>query len=295
MSDDWFLPAVMAEGGLGSCLDYVIRQEEARAFFVKSLKDTLCSWRGSSSDAIHHLRQQVGVVRNTCQHRLGVLSGSPFKAWFRMSLATELGPFPGTIIQKPILVEFPRHLAIKLRNEILGAWEERSSVVLSLPPGECLWRTLLELNQRWLQTCRLPEPYHDLRLDELPEGLPDDLSCQSLTAFLQQVRKAVDAARSELDACFVVLFQGTEAFLKTYYQRLRYQDHDAPKFRRRQGGVGESLAYMSFTATPSAKELKRRYLEMAKVCHPDVTGGEDLTFKNLTFHYQNILKQIPKL
>ena len=293
--DDWFLPAIHAEGTVANCLDVVARQEESRLFLTKSIKLALCRESGDCTDSISFLRKKLGALHKTFELRLGVLAQARHQAWFRPSHASEWGPFPGVVHKDPMLIEFNPELAKKLRNELNQAWQDRSVEVPSLPQGNCLWFQLLTLNKQWQSIVQLSKPFGDLRLDELPEGLPDDLTCRSLEAFLKKVRVAVDEARSELDQCFQKLFLATETFLLAYHKR--------PAKTRRQGAgrkpifnspISDSLRFMAFDRKPNAQDLRKRYLELAKSCHPDVNGGSESRFKDLTYHYNKILKSIPR-
>lgn len=300
--DDWFLPAIEFDGSVSDCLTVVYRQEEARLYFVKALKVALCSQQGDCSDAINFLRQQVLRLKKSCDLRLGVLARAQNSAWFRTVTTAEWGPFPGEIHKEAIFTEFSPEKAKKLRNELVEAWQDRSTHVPSLPEGDCLWRRLLTLNSHWIEICQLREPYRDLRLDELPEALPDDLSCRSLEAFLSKVRGVVDMSRQELDRCFHQLFTASEEFLLSYY-RPRQQGSGERQERRQSASarsaqdkvLERSLDFMDFAHTPDTQVLRRRYLELAKGCHPDMSGGDESRFKDLNFHYNRILKAIQRL
>ncbi|SMF06706.1 hypothetical protein SAMN06296036_104155 [Pseudobacteriovorax antillogorgiicola] len=273
-----------------------MEQEEARLFLVKSLRQALCTHRGDSSDSISHLRKKVEGLRRTFELRLGILSQARHQAWFRQSHATEWGPFPGNVRKDAVFVYFSPEKARKLRNEVVRAWQEGETELESLPPGPCLWRYLLDLNHQWYSICQLASPYQDLRLNELPEGLPDDLACRSIHAFLLKVRGAVDGARTDLDHCFQVLFKASETFLNAYYQKPRSSGpgrQGAGRDRGIKSELEESLRFFEFDRTPNARDLRKRYLELAKRCHPDVAGGDDDRFKKLTHHYHQILKRLP--
>ena len=294
--DDWFLPAIEADGSVANCLTVVCRRESS-LYFVKDLRAALCTQYLGASDGISHLRQELNSFRKTCDLRLGILAKARPEAWFRDISTAEWGPFPGRVETKAVFINIPPEKAKKLRNEILEAWEQRSLAVPSLPEGDCLWRDLLSLNLRWVEICQLKEPYKDLRLDELPEGLPDDLDSPSLIAFLTKVRAAVDLLRSELDRCFQDVFGASERFLLAYYrpragagQRQKRQSARSPTAQDRV--LERSLHFMSFSHTPNLQVLRKRYLELAKSCHPDISGGDDSRFKDLNFHYQRILRAI---
>lgn len=167
---------------------------------------------------------------------------------------------------------------------------------------------LLRLNETCEQICQLREPFQDLRLDELPEGLPDDLASPSLSAFLSRVRGTVDMARTELDRAFQTLFRASEPFLLAYYKPRRdggsqgsksreswqYQQRQSARTESYSFSILDSLRYLAFREKPSEQNLKKRYLQMAKECHPDFTGDDGERFKELTHHYQQVLRAIQR-
>ena len=293
--NDWFMPAIYASGSVEHCLDQVIQQEEARLLFLKALKSSLCD--GHSIDAITLLKSEASTLKKTLDVRLGVMDSSRFPAWFRSSTNTEWGPFPGHVIKDAVFNEFPRDRARKVRNEILSSWDSGAEKISSMSGGECLWSRLLRLNCRWHKICNLGTPYADLSLSELPEGLPDDFSSPALIGFLANVRGTVDEVRELLNDCFFDLFSISEDFLKAYYRKKTtgqsYSYQKSATYVSQE--LKSSLSFMDFTDVPSDMKLIRsRYLELARSYHPDVCGGDESLFKDLTFHYNNIIQSLPK-
>ena len=92
--------------------------------------------------------------------------------------------------------------ARRLRNEIVMLWKERKQSGGMLRQGIYLWSRLLQLNHCWEELVQLSDPFQDLRLDELPEALPDDIASPSLIAYLKRVRALTLKIRDDLDSAF---------------------------------------------------------------------------------------------
>ncbi len=298
-TDDWFLPATQGQLSVEESLNVVLQREEARLYFVKALKSALQSPDQRISDAISALRWQVGDLSKTLDFRLGMLQKNRAQAWFRPCSAAELGPFPARINFSSLLPKINPEQSRKVRNELVQLWGSREIQGELLPRGDYLWSDLLELNGSWDRICRMEEPYQDLRLDELPEGLPDYIASHSLCFYLEKVNQLIKLARQDLDTCFQKFFRVTEAFLLNYYQKPTRNsfdtksNHNKPHRRQiRSGALRTSLAFMKFDAPPTIKELKKRYFEMAKQYHPDATLGSPDQFQVLRSHYEKILQEV---
>ncbi|MFW7378593.1 MAG: hypothetical protein ACOH5I_07300 [Oligoflexus sp.] len=304
---DWFRPAMEATGPLHSCLDQVIRLEDAKLKLVQCLKKNLCS--NGASDRVTALRRQIYDFSRTLDMRLGLLSFDRPAAWFRRCQSKDLGPFPGAIHEDPVFLPFDPIQAKVLKVELKTAWTERQAEVrcFGLVSEGCLWLSLLDFNCRWDRLCEFPEPYADLRLDELPEALPDELYSEALQAFLQRVKGAVMACRADLDQCFDRLWKASDPFLAKQFtdalqrQRGHARSHDESA-RQQQSSDGYrqwanvqdkrlsySLSFMSFSRIPDKEELKRRFRCLARQFHPDFEGGSEEQFKALNQHYRQIL------
>lgn len=313
--DDWFLPAMEARGALDHCLDQVVRLQEAKLSLVQGLKKNICAGSRQVPDRITELRRQIYDFAKTLEMRLGILSFDRPAAWFRQSYAHELGPFPGKISQEAIFLPFDPMKAKLLKVELKTAWTQRSETVRSFEREDasgstCLWLILLEFNHRWDKICELPEPFEDLRLDELPEALPDELASKALEAFLQRVRGAIAACREDLDRCFDTLWQASDPFLAKQfmlacqkqqagsYRRSTYRSHGdfyhhswSPpgKARNSSAQLEEALKFMEFSTLPSREDLRKRYRNLARQYHPDFEGGSEEKFKSLNQYYRTLL------
>jgi ABC-type Fe3+-hydroxamate transport system substrate-binding protein len=61
------------------------------------------------------------------------------------------------------------------------------------------------------------------------------------------------------------------------------------------GGLSAILAILGFTQPPkSEKEVKRAYLKMVKIHHPDL-GGDPNAFRQLVFAYESLIALLPNL
>lgn len=286
---DWFLPAVTTAGSVDAGLKAVVDAEEQRLLFAKCLRHSLCFANPSRLDRISQLKIDLASLKKTLDHRLGMLRVDMAGAWFRESFPSQLGPFSSEVSLAPMLPQIAPHLARKARNEIVNLWETRHASSDLLPHGGYLWSRLLSCNARWAAINQMTEPFADLRLDELPEALPDILATTSLNAYLKRVAEAMKVTRSELNVAFHDFFKSTEDFLLGYYRR---PSSAARPEQRRQGAIADSLRFMNFTGTPSSRELKKRYFELAKKLHPDAAGGDSQRFQMLTSHYKRILKNL---
>jgi hypothetical protein len=310
---DWFRPAMASKGRLDECLDRVLHQQEAKLQFIAGLKHNLCHPETSRPDRLTSLRRQVFDFGKTLETRLGLLAFDRPAAWFRPSQEQELGPFPGRVHAEPVFLPFEPLQAKVVQMEIKAAWEQAQPSIRSFndPATGCLWTILLELNAAWHGLTPLPEPYHDIRLEELPEALPDDLHSPSLGAFLSRVKEALMACRQDLDGCFQSLWKASDPFLAKQFadaclrQRQasqartgasdgRYQRGATGTGMARQGDWAAALAFMEFTSLPDKEALRRRYRALARRWHPDCPQGSEEKFKTLNLHYQILLRHIER-
>lgn len=296
---DWFRPAMENNGSLASCLDEVIKIQDAKLHFVACIKAGLCTQSAQASDRVTELRHHVYNFSRTLDLRLGVLAFDRPAAWFQQLDHKELGPFPGSIQLEPVFLPFEPMQAKVLKVELKTAWTQKHAAVRSFEAqtaNSCLWLSLLDLNQRWEKLCELSSPYADLRLDELPEALPDELYSDALQAFLHRVKGAISACRQDLDQCFDRLWKASDLFLAKQFMDAcqKQQRHSQGSSYRKaasyaNSGLTESLAFMQLSALPSRDVLRRRFRDLAKRYHPDASSGCEEKFKSLNHHYRELL------
>ena len=222
--NDWFLPAIFADGSVSACLGAVIVELERRREFVVAIKSRLDPQNGNGADAVTDLGNRIKPLENTLRTRLPMLLPDRPGAWFRVSAARTSGPFATSILHEPVFAPYgsaPNHL---VRDGLVSAWNSGAGSVGVFRVGiRCLWLTLLELNARYRGISDLSDvggsrskagAYCGLGLDLLPEGLPGELDCKSLRAFLTNVRNELTGCRQRLDACYRDLLQATDVFFE---------------------------------------------------------------------------------
>lgn len=315
---DWFLPAIESSGSVGQCLDAVIGELRSRSAFVLAVKSCLVSRDLSGQDLLTQLAQRVKILGQTLDFRLGILAPDRPQAWFRPPAATSSGPFASTLLPEPVFAGDEIWNVDQLVSEITTSWESRSiSNLTQIGEGPSLWRTLLTLNRDLEAICSLPEPYGELRLDTLPDGLTISLESRPLRAFLLNVRQEIITTREKIDDCKNRLWAASEPFWETQRksqagQRPRGRvygngpgaaaDRTREEFRQRRTRTlravflapadMQALQFMGFEELPSQTELRQRYLSMAKKLHPDRQGGRDEGFKLLSTAYERLLTRV---
>lgn len=332
MSFDWFEPALQGSGSLAAGFERVIAMEECKLQFVRCLKAAVLSPVPHAPDRIALLHQDVKVLDQTLQLRLGMLAMDRPQAWFRHSPATERGPFAATVYEEPIFTRFEEQRAVSIRHLLPELWRTGQLSCEAYDPSNSVWGRLLLLKKKFAQLNQLPHPFADLTLDELPEALPDELQSPSLQQYTAQLNQRMRGCFRDLEGCFQMLWARSESFL--YALHLQHlsararasqengkgrgegaaregasrgrQDPGKARGERtsRAGAARESepkvpsalvaaLQFMNFAATPPFSELRARYRIMAHSLHPD-RGGDENKFKLLTQHYQEILSTLTR-
>jgi hypothetical protein len=325
--DDWFYPAMTHSGSLAASLDLVLETEKAKYFFIEALKQKLCVPAQLGSDAISCLRLNIQRLKRSVDLRAEDLLGLETDRWLKPLTASHDHLISGKILRDPVCLPFEPIKAKALQLEIKTAWLKRADQISFWPIGSrCLWLNLLAFNKSFDDICALDHPFDDLRLDELPEGLPDDIACESLQTFLSRTRGALNAARKDLDRCFETLWKMSEPFFdrtfsqacssKSHYdahradqakqQQQQYQNHhdsrrgsehrfDGSRTHNysfgKNGASGHhisAMSFMGFTELPSHDDLRRRYHALARKFHPDCQNGSDDAFRQLVAHYKQL-------
>ncbi len=320
LSLDWFEPALQHAASLPLALDRVLCIEESKLQFARCLRVALCNPVPHGLDRIAALAQDIRLLQQTFQHRLGILAIDRPQAWFRHSSTAERGPFAVAVYEEPIFSKFDESRAVAVRHLLPELWRNRQITCNEYDPASSLWGRLLQLNRRLEQINQLPAPFSDVRLDELPEAVPDELQTPALSRFGNQIAQRMKSCQKELEHCYEQLWSRSESFLYALHiqylsNKARQQQH--PKDSRqqqqnprdsqqqhRQGArpeppkgpsvpsqVSEAMLFMEFPALPNFEDLRQRYRVMAHRLHPDRGGSED-RFKLLTLHYKKLLQHL---
>jgi len=312
---DWFLPAIESNADVGGCLDAVISELNSRAQFIHLIKSNLDQKLPNGADTITNLGLKLKGLENTLRFRLGILRPERPQAWFRAPTVTTTGPFSSSVINEPVFAPFDVGQSDKLKLEIIKCWEASSHKIYNFQDNStCLWRTLLSLKWEHELICRLKPPYENLRLDVLPDFLPEKFESRALRAFLINVRVEISAIRLRLNSCFDQLLETSVRFWD--FQKKHAPDADIGSRRSQSNPAADSvreemrkrratsqaqfltpvdlnaLKFMGFKDLPNHTELRQRYIELAKKLHPDRFGGEDQSFKQLSVSYNHLLDRV---
>ena len=297
---DWFEPALFGSGSAAAGFDRLIAVEESKLQFARCLKGAICHPVPHAADRIALLHQDVKILEQTLQLRLGVLAMDRPQAWFRHSPATERGPFATPVYEEPIFARFEESRAMSVRHLLPELWRMQQVTATTYDPSHSLWGRLLGLNKKYAQLRQLPHPFADVCLDELPEALPDEVASPALEQYGRQITQRMRNCQRDLDVCFQQLWSRSESFLYALHIQ-----HMSAKARQQQGeqsqrrsapqafsrALQDALRFMNFGALPPTDDLKQRYRSMAHHLHPD-KGGSEERFNLLTQHYQIILQTL---
>lgn len=319
---DWFLPAILSDGSVDHSLGVLMADLDYKHRFVEILRQHLAprpvdSGDGPalvrSQDALTELGARAKNLAHTLEHRLGMLSAERRAAWFRAPIVGSGGPFTRVSLPVPVLGSYQGHDAAKVRAGLYSAYWAPSLQLLPFAANPAsLWSLLIGMRQDLDRIECLPPPYAPHRLSEAPQQLAAVLHSPACLAFLDKLRQVIIATRQSLDASFAKL-QGKCEELWTLEMRqaeghARRPTHpgaaqaeevrDRLRARRlslRQMASAKdqaALRLLGFHDLPSARDLRARYLELAKKLHPDRNGGEDQAFKDLQAAYDRVLSRI---
>ncbi|HYX37774.1 MAG: hypothetical protein M3Q07_20175 [Pseudobdellovibrionaceae bacterium] len=313
LSLDWFEPAMQGAVSIPLALDRVLCIEESKLHFTRCLRAALCNPVPHGQDRIAALAHDIKLLQQTFQHRLGILAIDRPQAWFRHSSTAERGPFAVSVFEEPVFARFDECRAVAVRHLLPELWRNRQVTCSDYDPALSLWGRLLQLNRRLEQINQLPSPFADVRLDELPEAVPDELQSPALHKFGSQIAQRIKTCQRELDHCYEQLWSRSESFLYALHiqylsnkARQQQKQHQEPKSQSRQGArqqppppprshvppiIGEAMRFMEFQQLPNFDDLRQRYRVMAHRLHPDRGGSED-RFKQLTQHYKSLLQHL---
>lgn len=302
---DWFLPAIETRGTLGQAFAAVNHSLALKLHLVETLQHQLCHNSGRL-DHVSDLKNQVKKLEGTLTFRLGMLSPDRPGGWFRQNMNQGTGPFGSPILSEPILGPYETKKIVTLKFLLKKSY--KNGEILDLPftkKTPCLWLTLLSLNHRWHQISQVAGPWGSFDLATYnATSLPTTVASPALHTFLVRVQKALTEIRHELDECYRVLWQACEAFWKHQLQaphgnptRGQPGSGGASQHKRAHATVGDqriqsALRLMNLSQLPSARDLKKRYHELARRWHPDVKGGSEARFNQLTASYQTLLREL---
>lgn len=303
---DWFRPAMETRASLEHCLGVVEQNERSKLAFVGALRQQLCHDRAGASDTITAIRQRLRRLVQTVDYRLLQQNHKHPDQWFRRLGQAELGLLAPGMQPEPILASFEPIQAKALQHELKRCWQQRAATIHYFTGDEpCLWQQLLQLNTQWEQVARLPDPFADLRMEELPEGLPDELYSEALLAFLERVKGALLACRAELDELYELLWQASDPIFATLFSQACRQQRRQSAHKGAQadgvprGGGGRwlvpaayrhALEFFEFDDFPTDREhLKRQYRKLARRYHPDSASGDESLFRTLSQYYRELM------
>jgi hypothetical protein len=306
---DWFEPAFQSTNSIPLALDRVLCIEESKIHFTRCLRAALCNPVPHGLDRIAAVAQDIKLLQQTFQHRLGILAIDRPQAWFRHSSTAERGPFAVSVFEEPVFARFDDCRAVAVRHLLPELWRHRQVACADYDPALSLWGRLLQLNRRLEEINQLPAPFSDVRLDELPEAVPDELQSPALHKFGSQIAQRMKSCQRELGSCYEQLWSRSESFLyalhiqylsnkaKHQQQQQAHQGHrqgaqqKTPPPLARANPVAEAMRFMEFKAIPNFEDLRQRYRVMAHTLHPD-RGGSEERFKQLTLHYKKLLQHL---
>jgi hypothetical protein len=320
---DWFLGAIEAQGNVHHCLQAVIEELANKLQFVAALQHSLHQSSGDRSDHLSQLGNQLRLLGQTFQVRLGLLSPERELAWFRKSMARTGGPFASQIYCDPVFLPYDLSKIDQVVHTLSAAYTNRSkldacdpiwqkSKEIRSPDDTCLWMRLLTLNAQLDSYCKVSVgtgSFRPFRLDKIPEQFDSNLESLPLRAFLLNVQGEILSLRSQLDQAYEKLFEASQGLWKTQRVRLQRKAQSYSGAKRQNGFDASSesrsspppptnlspplssrqrasLQFMGFEDFPDQQDLRRRYLELAKKLHPDVINGQDEEFKVLLESYR---------
>jgi hypothetical protein len=314
---DWFLPAIESDRTVRSSFEGVLQDLAHRVEFVQVLRDRLCDSESPDLDTISQLLKEVRFLKSSLQSRLGILSADRPAAWFRPSIAQSAGPFSQPIAREPMFFSHGAEDIPDIHQELENLWSTRSQPTSRWINSPTIWGLILGLNHRYESICRLHGKHcSGLRLDRLPESLPERLNSPILRGFLQNVRVKALEVRTALDQLYSDMFAASEKLWDSMrrqaeeqrgsrmYRHTETAQRAKDEFRERRQSAArartillsqpvlDALAIMRFTELPDLQGLKRRYLELARELHPDHNPGKDDEFKKLGEAYTYLTRRI---
>ncbi len=264
---DWFLAAFETEGPVSAGLDAVVAELSSKIDFTRALAARL-TVPGQTLDAVTELGQRVRSLENTLRFRLPLLQVDRPGAWFRPPLARTTGPFSSPVLMEAVIAPVQPADVGRVRECLQKAWSQKSSRMghAALDGAPNLWRTLLHLSKSLEDLCVLPAPFSPSRLDELPDGLPENLESRPLRAFLVNVRSEILSVRGRITECHRILNEATDRLLTAIAESARAsQAEPAPSESVHSGSVhsGSAQAGHSNSSRKSASARQNTWRQNA--------------------------------
>ncbi len=317
---DWFLGAIEAQGNVHHCLQVVIEELAKKQQFIVALQHALHQTPGERSDHLSHLGNELRLLVQSFQVRLGLLSPERELSWFRKSMARTGGPFASHIYCDPVFLPYDLSKIDQVIQTLTAAYTNRIPLNpfdpiwqkpkgLRTPDETCLWIRLLKLNAQLDSYCEVNLGSSSFRLDQIPDQFESILESRPLRAFLLNVQGEILSLRTQLDQAYERLLESSQGLWKYQRGKLQSKSQSYPGAKRQNGfdpsseshtrpppqtNVSSplssrqqaSLQFMGFDEFPDQQGLRRRYLELAKKLHPDVINGQDEEFKVLLESYR---------
>jgi len=318
LRQDWFAPAILSNGSVDSCLRDVESLQKQRANFIKMIRERLVDSQDPSSDALTTMGQRIKCLEQALHARVGVLAPDRPQAWFRAPAVQQSGPFVGKLESMAVIGPYPLEAVKQVKSEIVRAWSNKKVDGLSfaLQPKN-MWGELLLINAQLQEIISLPEPYSNGNLLSFAHELPRELSSESLAAFMGNVAHEARGLLTRLDQIYAKLLGLTEKFwayqekeltskfiddrrnwtkedakaMRDDFKKRRQENKPKPSAKPMNRRDLDSLMSMGFDEIPDQLSLRHRYIELAKIHHPDM-GGDELEFKELTQAYSHLSSRL---
>jgi len=311
---DWFAPVVGEGLSVIQSLDVLDADLSRRLAFVKCLRRSLWDQEGQI-DSLSSLKSRAERITHTLNARLGITDPARPAAWFRPASTGSFGIFTRDMIADPMLPAYDLRELDRIEESVRRAWAERSETVRGWPVTPSVWGQLFALNHEFDTRMKFAEPFSGMRLDTLPEKLPEDLSTPILRGYLTNVRANIAEVRQILDGVFGRIFLASEkmwlhqrklaksetqpagpqqwAEAKRIRDDLRARREAQRTTFRYSSTISAALDALRLDRMPADEhELRRRYLELARELHPDRNEGRDDEFKKVAQAYDILCKAV---
>ncbi len=311
---DWFAPVVGEGLSVVQSLEVLDTDLNRRLAFVRCMRHSLWD-QNAQVDSLSSLKMRAERVTHTLNARLGIMDPSRPAAWFRPASTGSFGIFTRDMIADPMLPSYDVRELDRVEENVRRAWADRAENVRGWPVTPSVWGRLFALNHEFDARMKFAEPFAGIRLDTLPEKLPEDLSTPVLRGYLTNVRANLAEVRQMLDGIFGRIFLASEkmwlhqrklaksepqpagpqqwAEARRIRDDLRARREAQRTTYRYSNTISAALEALRLDRMPSdEQELRRRYLELARELHPDRNEGRDDEFKQIAQAYDILCKAV---